>query len=578
MDLRFYDLPPEILIDIASLYLDFIDIYSLQRTCRTVLRVIQSSLQLRYKLELQIAGMLDNPLCEQPTSTRLDMLRARERAWAFFEYPFLSTPQLPRRPSGLYDVTPSVCLLGKADDDSTTRSIQAVRLPHQANIIKKWDIIHFDAEIIDFGTSIEENDLIASVCLTPIRDFPNMSRLCIILRRYSTQALYDGIASPIILLSEEPVNRRHPIVRIEIFGANLAVIVMFMDVMSDALMYVFNWRTGSRTEKLDPIPVTYPRLVFLREDILLNPQLAPDSLNIYHIPSSSSERVHLVQRLKFPQFNPGFGISVIACRGDPSPTTNGLFPQNTPHHGPYTNNPEEAVIVFTLTVTGRDDDSDDDDDADEDDDDGDDDNEDDDDEDNQRASYFVMVVHRKSLLNLLPAHFDTTSPSRAVPWESWGPPITRWHGVHRHSISFVTISAGQRLVEFRSSRGGREDECNDDIHILDFNPCHVRLAQAHGDAQSKKAMTTVIGGGSPPRSTTHPLSGSSTEKNPAATSDTTSYLGNVRRENPENVYPRGKVFVNDVVSRLPYVRCTSTERWAAYDPMLIDEERLIGTR
>ncbi|KDR68945.1 hypothetical protein GALMADRAFT_256419 [Galerina marginata CBS 339.88] len=559
MDLRLYDLPPEILIDIA-LYLDFTDVYSLQRTCRTVSRVIQTSLQLNYKTQLQIAGMLNNPLCSLPIADRLDMVRARERAWASFEYPFLSTPQLPHKSSGLYDITPGVCLVGKVDEDSTTRSIQAVHLPHQVDDIRKWDIIHFDEEIIDFGTSIEENDLIASVCLTPIHDFPNMSRLCIILRRYSTHALYDGIASPIILLSEEPSNRQHPIITIEISGQNLAVVVMF--VVTEALMYVFNWRTGARTEKLDPIPVVNPGLVFLRDDILLNPQLETNSINIYHIPTSASERVGLVQTLQFPQFNPAFGISYVACRGDPSPTTDGLFPRNSPAHRPYTNNPEEAIIVFTLQVTGVTDDIDD----------------DDDDDLGLIESSFVMVVHRKALLNLLPASLDTAFSISAVPWESWGPPITRWLGVHHRSISFITISSGQRLVEFRSSRGGGEDERNDDIHILDFNPWHVKLAQARGSAESKKSITTVIGGGSLPRTTTELLSGSSTEEDPATTSDITSNEGNVRQENPENVYPRGNAFVNDVVSRLPYVRCMSTERWESYDSVLIDEERLIGMR
>ncbi|KDR68971.1 hypothetical protein GALMADRAFT_145992 [Galerina marginata CBS 339.88] len=549
MAVHLSDLPAELLFSVAS-YLHFTDIYSLQRTCRSISQVIRSSSQLSYQIELEIAGMKDNPHCALPVTTRLDMLRARERAWASFEYSFLSSLEVPHKSSGLCDLTSGVYFMGKEDDDSVTRSVQALRLPHQVNSETEWDIIQFNANIIHCEASLE-NDILASVCLAPINDIPDMSRLCVILRRYSTHNLYDGIASPIILLSEEPTGREHPAVTIEISGENLAVIVLFMDDDSDGLLYVFNWKTGSRTQKLEPIRTVNTGLVFLREDILLHPHTNSNSLNIYHIPLSSSDPVCLIQKLQLPFLKPGFGISSIECYSDPSPTTNGSLSKNIPPRRPFGNTSEDAIVVFLLQISREDDD-------------------DDRDDDEPHASHLVLIVHRRALLELLPSDF--ASSNSVVPWKAWGPPVTRWLRVN-YPIYWTILSAGQRFIDFFSSPGPDQSDEPDSVDILDFNPWHVKLAQARGSPDSKKATTTVIGGYLPSGHSTESLGLLPQEQE--ATCDTM-HGHNGEPENPENVLPRGNAFANDVVSRLPYVRSSSTARWTNYDSVLIEEERLIG--
>ncbi|KDR68976.1 hypothetical protein GALMADRAFT_1353442 [Galerina marginata CBS 339.88] len=91
----------------------------------------------------------------------------------------------------------------------------------------------------------------------------------------------------------------------------------------------------------------------------------------------------------------------------------------------------------------------------------------------------------------------------------------------------------------------------------------------------KKAMTTVIGGYLPPGHSIIIESLGLLPQEQEATCDTMQEH-NGEPENPENILPRGNAFAHDVVSRLPYVRCSSTARWTNYDSVLIEEERLIG--
>ena len=162
-------LPSEILIGIIS-YLDIADVLSCQRTCCILRNIIGDSIQLHYIMQLMISGMQDNPFCRLPIADRLVGLESREAAWRSLDWEFVTSIDVPSRWSGVYDLTPSVFLLGKSafDFEYVTAGIQTIKLPTRmpgqsdADSVE-WIEFNFGMQIIDFGTAIEEHDLIVCV-------------------------------------------------------------------------------------------------------------------------------------------------------------------------------------------------------------------------------------------------------------------------------------------------------------------------------------------------------------------------------------------------------------------------------
>ncbi|KAF8889441.1 hypothetical protein CPB84DRAFT_1849388 [Gymnopilus junonius] len=541
------DLPPEILVNIF-LFLHFLDVGSCKRTCLRLCDVISNSSQIAYHVELQVAGMQDNPNCKLPITVRLQMIKDREEAWGSFKPQFTKNVQVPFESSGLYDVTPDLYLAGKNEKlgRRVTNHIQAIRLPHKKGEDPTWHSVDFASNIVDFATSIEEDDLLAAVTMT--KQEGRAPQMSIVLRRFSTQQLYDGIANPVIFICDMPQDvEGRPAISIEIAGAHLVVIPEYMiddDALHDQrpLMYIWNWKTGKRLA--DPIPVENPGLVFLREDIFLNPSMPKNSIDIYHI---SDDNVHLMKQLSFPSLQFERAISLIACRGDPSPTANGTFPKHTPQRRPYTNCPEDAIIVFAIQIGDQGDVT------------------------NDEADHFFMIVHRRALLSLLVSNASTSSsqevPAEIVPWESWGPAITRWLPAESWSMNFITLSAGQRFVflSIPSDLGDSDDGIDllfePLFTLLDFNPWNVKRFQGKDLSNVRHPTRTVIGVNPIPAST--PVE----ENHPLA-------------ELPENICPRLDSFAEDVVSRLPYVEYSHLDHfhYMAHTSVLIDEERLIGLK
>ena len=163
------DLPPEVLIEILSI-LDVNEIFRCIRTCRFFDELIGNSSQLSYLTQLKLAGMQDNPYSSLSVKDRMSTLKQREGLWQSFRWKFMAAVEVPHKSSGVYDITPSVYLLGKSATyaDVVTAGIQSVKLPCQCpedpeSMSAGWTEFDFGLTIIDFGTAIEEHDLLACV-------------------------------------------------------------------------------------------------------------------------------------------------------------------------------------------------------------------------------------------------------------------------------------------------------------------------------------------------------------------------------------------------------------------------------
>ena len=222
----------------------------------------------------------------------------------------------------------------------------------------------------------------------------------------------------------------------------------------------------------------------------------------------------------------GYSIANVSCRSGPNPTTDAAFPKYTRSNRPFSHDPACAIVIFTFELMPPID--------------------------------FVMIVHRKALLDLIFLPIDRglrlsasskriAFPGLATPWQLWGPPITRWFYADEFETAFITTTAGQRCVQFVSStRSGshRSDLMPDTIVILDFNPWHVKRADYD---QKVRGLGGVV------------------------------LVGPSHNEHEANICLSRGAFEEHIQCSLPFVACKVPRKWD-YDAVLLDEERILGIR
>ena len=165
------DLPDELLAQIA-LHLSWRDLIHLQQTCNCLLDVVKSTAALQYIIELHVAGRIDNYASTLVPGERLRILHKKEWAWRNVDLSDRTVLPLRHNPSGIYDLTGGVLLLGErshSEGTTGTESVHTVRLrsafkdqpTSQAN--RLWSHLDLGKPVIDVGLAILEHDLIAIV-------------------------------------------------------------------------------------------------------------------------------------------------------------------------------------------------------------------------------------------------------------------------------------------------------------------------------------------------------------------------------------------------------------------------------
>lgn len=166
------DLPDELLAQIASL-LDAGALVRLQQVSTRFHVVVQSNVALQYAIELDVAGMVDNPASRLVPAERLRILRQKEESWRTIDLSDRRVLSLQHNPSGIYDLTGGVLLLGErrnAGMHTGTDSVHTVHLHSafrnaagDARPLPLWRTIDLGQQVIDVGLAIQEHDLIAIV-------------------------------------------------------------------------------------------------------------------------------------------------------------------------------------------------------------------------------------------------------------------------------------------------------------------------------------------------------------------------------------------------------------------------------
>ncbi|KAJ7290063.1 hypothetical protein C8J57DRAFT_1114049 [Mycena rebaudengoi] len=539
MVVQLLDLPPELILG-PLLYLSSKDLSSCMRTGNRFLRdIIQNSVLIQYMLELDLAAVEENPkrLGGKSVSDRLAALRDRESAWLNFEH---STPRdisLDFDSSGIYDLTSDVYFVG--DAPAPGASCTGVRYIHTSPSHdggSQWTTIDAGSKrsVIDFGTALEEHDLIALVTFTRGEQNSTQMSLDIVLLNLSTGKPHELATNPIIHVDDVDAARNRPGISIEIVGENLALLLVYWDneeTDKDAF-HLYNWKLG--TPKMAPLRIVNTGVVFLTEEIILIPS-APDEsleLDIFYIPPSSQPgEVALITSLALPRIKDSFRVVSFQCRGEPNP-------RHRPRPAAFAPRPEDAIIVFTFEAWSS-----------------------------ATGNHFMFVAHRAALLALVgdPLVALTGNPTE-VPWKAWSA-CTRWLDAPTLSMHFITNTAGQRLAAIPVDAW----QTPAPIRVLDFNPAHVAAQRILGPVTTARASIRVVEADENGRGRRRPRG---TLDRDGEGDVSTEADGNVSTEAEGNLSMEA-LELGRIGSKLPYVETVSVEKFS-FRAVMMNDENIIG--
>ena len=152
------DLPDELLIAVL-LYLCAEDLYRCIRLNKRIAGIIQGTPRLRYHALLDLYGLEDNEECRADINEKIEALLLREDAYLHFKYRFDEIESSDGYPS-IYDLSSGRLFIG---NEGGTMSVRSAKLPTEPGQRMTWSEIFVGQSICDFGTSVEEYDLIAIV-------------------------------------------------------------------------------------------------------------------------------------------------------------------------------------------------------------------------------------------------------------------------------------------------------------------------------------------------------------------------------------------------------------------------------
>ncbi|KAJ7636184.1 hypothetical protein FB45DRAFT_1001390 [Roridomyces roridus] len=524
------DLPPELVLACLA-QLSLSDIRScLAARNRLFSVIILTSAAIRYRFEQEHAGVVANAhrSPQPPASDGLRELRAREANWLHFTPSSRHTTPFGFPTASIYDLAADVYLVGDVADPSTSLCTTIKYISTDPG--SSWVRIEVGKPIVDFGTALEEHDLIAMVTYTRHPDDAEMAALEVVLLQFSTGARHPLAAIPILHVHDVDVDRGRPAISIEIVGAVLAISVLYwMDPRRDRdSLHLFYWQTGVRP--LDPLMVSNIGLTFLTPEILLVPSALDQMIDVFRIPQPPSDddvfsgpyHPSFVRSLHLPQLNPNKHILSFQCRGEPNPRTRLVRPTTTP----FLSTPEDSIILFSVDIGDGE----------------------------GRSSTHMFVVSRARLAAFLASQEALEAERRRrleeadddsddeydvdtdLNWAEWGVRCARWlddAGAGTWARGYITTTCGSRMVAIAHDAWSRPAP----IRVLDFNQRRVERVR-DGAANSRVRVVDADAG---------------------------------------TVPHQPHVFAEPLTSSLPYIETVSEETFP-YAAVLINNSDIIGVK
>ena len=147
--------------------LSLVDIISCLSTCKRLHELITSSTNLIYLMELQTAGMVDNPYCsyeKYPRIKRLEMLQEHKTRWEKLECQWRRDIRLPVRMETGRNIMSSERHLILLPPDNQFTDIRSTLLPNDPAAKVRWKKMSLGKCIFEALTTFHEHDLL--VCFT----------------------------------------------------------------------------------------------------------------------------------------------------------------------------------------------------------------------------------------------------------------------------------------------------------------------------------------------------------------------------------------------------------------------------
>ncbi|KAJ6555992.1 hypothetical protein B0H19DRAFT_1262115 [Mycena capillaripes] len=432
--LNLLDLPPELIVA-CLVHLSSTDVESCLN-CRNRLfrEIILNSVQIQYLRELEHAGVEEGvPVSNSVVSDRLDALRRRESNWLNFTPTSRHIIPIDFPTTGVYDLASDIYLVGDTGGDANALPYTAIKYIHTSpeSTSQEWRRIDVEKPIADFGTALEEHDLIAFVTYMLHDENPKMASIEVQLRQFSTGAHHPRAAQTTLHIQD--VDREHgrPVFSIEILGETLALSMMFWSYERRDLdgLHLYNWKSG--VLRMTPFTVYNTGLVFLSPEILLVPNSIAETLEVFVIPPTSEEGTapYLTHSFHLPQLQDENSILSFRCRGAPNPRAFTSHPSGLK----FSPDSVDAVLLFIFEVSRG-----------------------------SGSTTHIFVLDRALFSAVLESHSDV---GEDVHWAAWGPQCTRWVDAGPIAMHYITVACGQRMVSI-PQQAWRDPA---PIRILDFN-------------------------------------------------------------------------------------------------------------
>jgi hypothetical protein len=168
MAFKLLDLPQELLIKILC-FLNLQGLISCKLTNHFLHTTIQTSVNIQYRMNLQIHGLTDNPSCSLSTAERLHLLKAREEAWSTLSAKFKSNISVLHQTSSIYELTGGLLVFGEAlHTRAHTKALKYLVLPstedsNTSDQEDEWPGIDPNAVVLDIALGVRGLDLMVIV-------------------------------------------------------------------------------------------------------------------------------------------------------------------------------------------------------------------------------------------------------------------------------------------------------------------------------------------------------------------------------------------------------------------------------
>ncbi|KAF9263930.1 hypothetical protein L218DRAFT_999094 [Marasmius fiardii PR-910] len=525
--MNLFTLPTELVVHVLS-FLPASDIARFSSTSRLSHTLVTTSPTLSYKIQLDVSKAEDNPKNRLSHGEKLKLLREQTHSWLHCEPKFFVVVPILFDEGSIYDLTGGAYFLGQID----RRTLRYLDLPMEANQSLDWKVFKpmWDQgeTIIDFTVNRYEHDMI---CLITGNRYVNGTLALIHLKlsiyEFSTGKHHPLAKEPVQMLDGPESDWGAPAVYCEIAGDHIVLVTNFRIGVSSPCVTVYHWETGKMLLQITGTDI-YEGVVFLNEKIILLPKISDDVLEIWRIPDLDEDPPQYPARsLRLFDTAANSSIQYISCRADPNPKApDAILSSDQPFHSCA----EDAIVLFHVWVRSG----------------------------VMDTMLVTMVVHRKALLHLLDQFdFYKSGPPVPTPWSEWAPSITLCLNASGGLTSrWITEACAQRFVYLEPESESSEDEDEDEdedrppTHLitLDFDPDSIREVEREMELDD--------------------------EEQRGKRND----YGPIVRRGPHRLPEREhRLFVEEVVSYLPYVESRTKEKYS-FDGVMLDQHRIVGLK